>query len=64
MLGETLSDPHHVEAGGTIKGMGSVAYGYSLCQQNKTRTRVYRAVPGSGWQVTWLHLSGAEPGRL
>lgn len=39
MLGETLSDPHHVEAGGTIKGMGLLAMD-TVFEEEKTRTRV------------------------
>ena len=39
MLGETLSDPHHVEAGGTIKGMGLLPMD-TVFAENKTRTRV------------------------
>ena len=39
MLGETLSDPHHVEAGGTIKGMGLLPMD-TIFAENKTRTRV------------------------
>ena len=39
MLGEILSDPHHVEAGGTIKGMGLLPMD-TIFAENKTRTRV------------------------
>lgn len=39
MLGETLSDPHHVEAGGTIKGMGLLPVD-TVFAEKKTRTRV------------------------
>ena len=39
MLGETLSDPHHVEAGGTIKGMGLLPMD-TVFAEKKTRTRV------------------------
>ena len=39
MLGETLSDPHYVEAGGTIKGMGLLPMD-TIFAENKTRTRV------------------------
>ena len=38
MLGETLSDPHHVEAGGTIKGMGLLPMD-TVFAGEKTRTR-------------------------
>ena len=39
MLGEILSDPHHVEAGGTIKGMGLLPMD-TVFAEKKTRTRV------------------------
>lgn len=39
MLGETLSDPYGVEAGGTIRGMGLIPMD-TVFAQNKTRTRV------------------------
>ena len=39
MICETLSDPHHVEAGGTIKGMGLLPMD-TIFAENKTRTRV------------------------
>ena len=39
MLGETLSDPHGVEAGGTIKGMGLLPMD-TVFARKKTRTRV------------------------
>ncbi len=39
MLGETLSDPHGVEAGGTIKGMGLLPMD-TVFAEKKTRTRV------------------------
>ena len=38
MLGEILSDPHHVEAGGTIKGMGLLPMD-TVFAGEKTRTR-------------------------
>ena len=40
MLGETLSDPHHVEAGGKIQGMGLLAMD-TVFEEEKTRTRVH-----------------------
>ena len=39
MMGETLSDPHGVEAGGTIKGMGLLPMD-TVFASKKTRTRV------------------------
>lgn len=39
MLGETLHDPHGVEAGGSIKGMGLLPMDTVFAEQ-KTRTRV------------------------
>ena len=61
MLGETLSDPHHVEAGGTIKGMGLLPMD-TVFAEKKTRTRVsgrflelegeLQALSGADWRVT------------
>lgn len=39
MMGESLSDPHNVEAGGTIKGMGLLPMD-TVFAEKKTRTRV------------------------
>lgn len=39
MLGQTLSDPHHVEAGGQIEGMGLLPMD-TVFEEAKTRTRV------------------------
>ena len=39
MLGETLSDPDHVEAGGSIRGMGLLPMD-TVFADGKTRTRV------------------------
>ena len=47
MMGETLSDPHGVEAGGTIKGMGLLPMD-TVFAEKKTRTRV----EGSFGQLT------------
>ena len=47
MMGETLSDPHGVEAGGTIKGMGLLPMD-TVFARKKTRTRV----EGSFGQLT------------
>ena len=48
MMGETLSDPHGVEAGGTIKGMGLLPMD-TVFAKKKTRTRV----EGSFGQLDW-----------
>ena len=62
MLGESLSDPHHVEAGGTIKGMGLLPMD-TVFAENKTRTRVSgkflnlegeKISTSRNWAV-WLH---------
>ena len=47
MMGETLSDPHGVEAGGTIQGMGLLPMD-TVFAKKKTRTRV----EGSFGQLT------------
>ena len=47
MMGETLSDPHGVEVGGTIKGMGLLPMD-TVFAKKKTRTRV----EGSFGQLT------------
>ena len=47
MMGETLSDPHGVEAGGTIKGMNLLPMD-TVFAKKKTRTRV----EGSFGQLT------------
>ena len=39
MLGETLSDPYHVEAGGEIRGMGLLPMD-TVFEQQKTRTQM------------------------
>ncbi len=49
MMGETLSDPHGVEAGGTIKGMGLLPMDTVFAKEKKTRTRV----EGSFWPADW-----------
>lgn len=56
MLGESLSDPYQVEAGGTIRGMGLLAM-ETVFAQEKTRTRVsgtFQKLEGA-----WSTLSGA-----
>ena len=57
MLGESLSDPYHVEAGGTIKGMGLLPMD-TVFAKKKTRTRVH----GRFGQFTgaFLKLSDTE----
>lgn len=57
MLGESLSDPHHVEAGGTIKGMGLLPMD-TVFAENKTRTRVSGKFLNLEGELT--ALSGAE----
>ena len=52
MLGETLSDPHHVEAGGKIQGMGLLAMD-TVFEEEKTRTRVHG---------TFCHVDGPLAG--
>ena len=44
MLGETLSDPDHVEAGGQLKGMGLLPMD-TIFRGAKTRTRVQGSFP-------------------
>lgn len=44
MLGETLSDPERVEAGGEMKGMGLLPMD-TVFQESKTRTRVQGTFP-------------------
>ena len=57
MLGETLSDPHGVENGGSMKGMGLLPMD-TVFAEKKTRTRVQgRFGELSG---VFTHLSGAE----
>lgn len=57
MLGETLSDPFGVEAGGSMKGMGLIPMD-TVFAKAKTRTRVsgtFREIQGN-----WKPFSGAE----
>ena len=46
MLGETLSDPQHVEAGGEMKGMGLLSVDTTFTA-SKTRTRVQGTFTGT-----------------
>ncbi len=62
MLGETLSDPHHVEAGGEIQGMGLLAMD-TVFEKEKTRTRVggtFRQVGGPLGRLEGIRLEGYE----
>lgn len=62
MLGETLSDPYHVEAGGTIKGMGLLPMD-TVFAENKTRTRVsgrFLQVEGELSALSGAELEGYE----
>ncbi len=57
MLGETLSDPYGVEAGGSIRGMGLLPMDTEFAQE-KTRTRVTGAF--GKLRGAYHTLSGAE----
>ena len=62
MLGETLSDPDHVEAGGSIRGMGLLPMD-TVFADGKTRTRVngtFCEVGGALDCLTGTKLSGYE----
>ncbi len=62
MLGETLSDPEHVEAGGTIRGMGLLPMD-TVFAEEKTRTRVngtFGQVGGVLDSLSDVELSGYE----
>ena len=62
MLGETLSDPEHVEAGGEIKGMGLLPMD-TVFKEGKTRTRVegsFGQVQGALHTLTGVNLEGYE----
>ena len=66
MLGETLSDPHHVEAGGTIKGMGLLPMD-TIFAENKTRTRVsgkFLNLNGDLAALSGAELEGYEKGQV
>ena len=45
MLGETLKDPHGVEAGGSMRGMGLLPMD-TVFAEKKTRTQVTGRYPG------------------
>lgn len=59
MLGETLSDPHHVEAGGQIKGMGLLAMD-TVFENAKTRTRVSGTFEQPGGSLSLLEKTALE----
>lgn len=62
MLGETLSDPYNVEAGGTMKGMGLLPMETVFAQQ-KTRTRVtgqFTQIEGELEELSGVELEGYE----
>lgn len=62
MLGETLSDPHGVEAGGTIRGMGLLPMDTVFTEQ-KTRTRAegfFGSVDGPLQGLTGMPVDGYE----
>ncbi len=62
MLGETLSDPEGVEAGGEIKGMGLLPM-QTVFRENKTRTRVtgtFQELAGSLSALSGTELEGYE----
>lgn len=62
MLGETLSDPYGVEAGGTIKGMGLLPMD-TVFAKEKTRTRVTGKVedlPGAYQAFSGAEIEGYE----
>ena len=62
MLGDTLSDPYHVEAGGQIRGMGLLPMDTVFASQ-KTRTRVtgeFLSMPGTFAALSGVSLEGYE----
>lgn len=62
MLGETLSDPYGVEAGGTMKGMG-LLHMNTVFAENKTRTRVngkFKDLEGDYSELSGVELEGYE----
>ena len=62
MMGETLSDPHGVEAGGTIKGMGLLPMD-TVFAKKKTRTRVegsFSQLTGAFAKLSDTALEGYE----
>ena len=62
MLGDTLSDPYHVEAGGKIRGMGLLPMD-TVYASKKTRTRVtgqFLPMPGTFAALSGVSLEGYE----
>ena len=62
MLGETLSDPHGIEHGGTMRGMGLLPVSTEFTPQ-KTRTRVngvFGKVDGVFAELSGKHFEGYE----
>ena len=62
MLGATLSDPYHVEAGGKIRGMGLLPMD-TVFASKKTRTRVtgqFLPMPGTFAALSGVSLEGYE----
>ena len=62
MLGETLSDPYGVEAGGTIKGMGLLPMD-TVFAKKKTRTRAegtFKVLDGAFAKLSGTALEGYE----
>lgn len=62
MLGETLSDPDHVEAGGQIRGMGLLPMD-TVFEEAKTRTRVsgkFQELTGVLSSLSGTELEGYE----
>ena len=62
MLGDSLSDPDHVEAGGEIRGMGLLPMD-TVFEAAKTRTRVtgtFEKVEGALSDLSGVSLSGYE----
>ncbi|MCH1983631.1 cobyric acid synthase [Ruminococcus sp. OA3] len=62
MLGESLSDPNGVEAGGSMKGMGLLPMD-TVFEEEKTRTRVtgtFGTVKGALQKLSGTELAGYE----
>ena len=62
MLGESLSDPYHTEAGGTMRGIGLLPVD-TVFARNKTRTRVegnFHKMEGELELFTGVPLEGYE----
>ena len=62
MLGETLSDPHGVEAGGTLRGMGLLPMD-TVFEKQKTRTQTkgkFRPLAGCFSELSGVSFYGYE----